>query len=101
MRCGDGIQTLGTQIRTNIVSEIDTDVECEPFGMVPEVELKRRSLKSQESADRPLSNVPDKTCILYKEGQRDGTRRVLMKKQNVVQEKGVDLTRWAIPESGI
>ena len=86
------IETPANQSRINIGSEIDTDVECEPVGMNPEGGLKQGSLKSREGIGRPLSKVTGRTCMLYKPGNGDGMRRVLMR-NNIVRATGREIFR--------
>ena len=62
------VKTLLRQSRTDVGSEIETDVECDPIGEIPEEGLRQGILKSQESIGRPLSKMADITRILRKGG---------------------------------
>ena len=43
--------------QSNIGEEIDTDVECEPVGRIPEEESKLRSSMTQGDVDRPTREL--------------------------------------------
>ena len=52
------IVILIKQNRSNIVDEIDTDVECGPVGMIPEEHSKLRSQKPQKDIDQTMEEPP-------------------------------------------
>ena len=87
--------------RLNVGSEIDTEVECEHVGMIPDVELKHSSLESQESVGRSFSKERAESVFYIKRGERWTEKSIGGETQRSSREGKRDHSRWVIAESNI
>ena len=82
------IEIMLMQNQSSIGEEIDTDVECEPVGVIPEEQSGLISQKTLKDVDQTTKEPPSKPFL-----RRDVLMEVIKRRHEIVRGKGREAFR--------